>query len=63
VDFIEFQRFEFRWGACVARQLKSVCLDDLVAREGGSAGDPATAMPDPINHAVVLGPIKAKPFG
>ena len=24
---------------------------------------PATAMPDPIDHAVVLGPIKAKPFG
>jgi hypothetical protein len=24
---------------------------------------PATAIPDPIKHASVLGPIKAKPFG
>jgi hypothetical protein len=41
----------------------SSALNFALARGVGSAGDPATAMPDPINHAVVLGPIKAKPFG
>jgi len=47
VDFIEFQRFEFAFGACGAA-LREIS---------------ATAMPEPIGHAGVLGPIKAKPFG
>ena len=41
----------------------SSALNFALARGVGSAGDPATAMPDPIDDADVLGPIKAKPFG